>query len=99
MSGEIEKLPEPIVIKLQYPLDRGEKLGQLTELVFERQAIANDFKGLSTSLTIDEQVTLASRLTEVPRAILGRLRAPDLFKTLETISSFLQPSPADGKTL
>jgi hypothetical protein len=97
-AEDIEKLETPIVIELKYPIKRGEKEGPLEKVVFERHAIADDFKGLSARLTIEEQIILAARLSEIPRPILGRMKAPDMFRMLEELTGFLQPGQTDGKT-
>lgn len=87
----------PVKIPLKTPIMHGGD--EITELVFGREMVAGDLRGISVrDLTHDNVLEIASRITGIPFPILRQLRVPDYMQINELIAGFLFPSPETGES-
>ena len=93
-------------IKLKVPLDLPEQDGA-AEIVFTRRMNAGDLiavgftydmsgAAMDVSLSADQIVTVASRCTGIPKAILAQLDAVDWGELVTTVSGFFVLAPLNG---
>ena len=86
---------EPIVINLKKPIDHGQ--GSVTQLVFSREPILDDFFELPPSgWSNGEFAHVISRLTDQPLPVIKRLSVPDYQEAFKVVQSFLAAGQGTG---
>ena len=77
----------PYILTLKKPIEYGNKT--ITELVFEREPMAADLKGMTMNdMSWDNLMQLGSRVLGLPPSLIGKLSPKDLQEMGAVIMSF-----------
>ena len=95
-----------MIIKLERPLEVGEKGKTITELVLRERLCAGDYRGLKlgslmTSIgevPVDDYLKIASRLSGQPDVVIHDMSETDLARVINAINSFRQAGPKTETT-
>ncbi len=83
---------------LKKPIVLGGDMPTVTVLNFREEVVAGDMRGITIrdSMTFDEVVKIASRLTGQPDAVMAKLSVADLGEVVRIVGGFLNGGPETG---
>ena len=96
MSEEKKVYELPHTLQLKHPFSRGTET--IKELTFSRRPKGKDWKGIPLSnMKMDDMMTMAHRILEVPISLIEELDTEDLMSVVEVMTSFLPNGPTTGE--